>query len=129
MVPNIRYGIIYVNNSTDSARELRHCGSIFSKYIIAIIWDTTWRSEQFIAVSFILAKAGAEQLRETAADAQTAKDAKYGFGPLIDFARAEPVMIAKHGRPVVVVMVVEEYERLKALTDNPALAVQKKIGR
>ena len=28
-------------------------------------------------------------------------------------ARAEPVAVAKHGRPVVVVMVVEEYERLK----------------
>jgi prevent-host-death family protein len=42
-----------------------------------------------------------------------AKDAKYGFGRLIDLARAEPVVIAKHGRPVVVVMAVEEYERLK----------------
>ncbi len=42
-----------------------------------------------------------------------AKDAKYGFGRLIDCARAEPVTIAKHGRPVVVVMSVEEYERLK----------------
>ena len=42
----------------------------------------------------------------------TAKDAKYGFGRLIDLARAEPV--AKHGRPVVVVMAVEEFERLKA---------------
>lgn len=42
----------------------------------------------------------------------TAKDAKYGFGRLIDLARAEPVTIAKHGRPVVVVMSVEEYERL-----------------
>lgn len=44
----------------------------------------------------------------------TAKDAKYGFGRLIDLARAEPVAVAKHGRPVVVVMAVEEYERLKA---------------
>lgn len=45
----------------------------------------------------------------------TAKDAKYGFGRLIDMARAEPVTIAKHGRPVVVVMAVEEYDRLKRL--------------
>ena len=45
----------------------------------------------------------------------TAKDAKYGFGRLIDLARAEPVMIAKHGRPVVVVLGVEEFERLKGL--------------
>lgn len=43
----------------------------------------------------------------------SAKDAKYGFGRLIDLARAEPVLVAKHGRPVVVVMAIEEYERLK----------------
>ena len=43
----------------------------------------------------------------------TAKDAKYGFGRLIDLARAEPVAVAKHGR-LVVVMAVEEYERLKS---------------
>ena len=45
----------------------------------------------------------------------TAKDAKYGFGRLIHLARAGPVAVAKHGRPVVVVMAVEEFERLKAL--------------
>lgn len=45
----------------------------------------------------------------------SAKDAKYGFGRFIDLARAEPVAVAKHGRPVVVVMAVEEYELLKAL--------------
>ncbi len=49
--------------------------------------------------------------------APTAKDAKYGFGRLIDLARAEPVAVAvaKHRRPVVVVMAVEEFERLKSL--------------
>ena len=51
----------------------------------------------------------------------TAKDAKYGFGRLIDLARAEPVAVAKHGRPVVVVMAVEEFERLKEL-DAPKTA-------
>ncbi len=45
----------------------------------------------------------------------TAKDAKYGFGRLIDLARANPVAVAKHGRRVVVVLAVEEFERLKAL--------------
>ena len=49
----------------------------------------------------------------------SAKDAKYGFGRLIDVARSEPVVVAKHGRPVVVVLAIEEYERLKAL-DVPA---------
>nr|WP_245520100.1 type II toxin-antitoxin system prevent-host-death family antitoxin [Rhizobium azibense] len=41
-----------------------------------------------------------------------ARDAKNAFGLLFDTARAEPVMVEKHGRPVVVVMSVEEFERL-----------------
>jgi prevent-host-death family protein len=44
----------------------------------------------------------------------SAKDAKYNFGKLIDTARAEPVTVEKHGRAVVVVLAVEEYERLVA---------------
>lgn len=43
----------------------------------------------------------------------SAKDAKDGFGRLIDLARLEPVTVEKHGRAVVVVMAVEEYERLR----------------
>lgn len=43
----------------------------------------------------------------------SAKDAKYGFGRLIDLARSGPVAVAKHGRPVVVVLAIEEYDRLK----------------
>ena len=42
----------------------------------------------------------------------SAKDAKNGFGLLLDTARAEPVTIEKHGRPVVVVLSTEEYNRL-----------------
>ena len=34
---------------------------------------------------------------------------------MISFGRAEPVAVAKRGQPVVVVMAVEEFERLKAL--------------
>ncbi|MCA6341955.1 type II toxin-antitoxin system prevent-host-death family antitoxin [Phenylobacterium sp.] len=45
----------------------------------------------------------------------SAKDAKYNFGRLIDTARAEPVTVEKHGRAVVVVLAVEEYERLKRI--------------
>ena len=45
----------------------------------------------------------------------SAKDAKYGFGRLIDLARVEPVAVTKHGRPVVVVMAVEEYDRLRGI--------------
>jgi prevent-host-death family protein len=50
----------------------------------------------------------------------TAKDAKYTFGHLIDLARSQPVAVAKHGRPVVVVMAVEEFERLMAVDGQAA---------
>jgi prevent-host-death family protein len=57
----------------------------------------------------------------------SAKDAKNGFGRLIDTARAEPVTVEKHGRGVVVVMSVEEYERLKA-KKPPAPSLTHGIG-
>ncbi len=44
----------------------------------------------------------------------SAREAKNGFGLMIDTARAEPVLIEKHGRGVVVVVSVEEYERLNS---------------
>ena len=61
----------------------------------------------------------------------SAKDAKYGFGRLIDLARAAPVTVAKYGRPVVVVLSVEEYERLKALdmgTTRAGKAARRRTG-
>jgi prevent-host-death family protein len=42
----------------------------------------------------------------------SARDAKNAFGLLLDKARAAPVIVEKHGRAVVVVLSVEEYERL-----------------
>ena len=59
-------------------------------------------------------------------DMQTlsARDAKYNFGRLIDTARAEPVTVEKHGRPVVIVLAVEEYQRLKSIeSEHRAAAV------
>jgi prevent-host-death family protein len=45
----------------------------------------------------------------------SAREAENAFGLMIDTARAEPVLIEKHGCGVVVVVVaVEEYERLSA---------------
>lgn len=44
----------------------------------------------------------------------SARDAKNGFGLMIDTARAVPVMIKEHGRGVVEVVAIEEYERLIA---------------
>lgn len=52
----------------------------------------------------------------------SAKDAKNGFGRLIDTARAEPVMIEKHGRGVVVVVAVEAYEQLLRLVGSGKLS-------
>ena len=49
-----------------------------------------------------------------------AREAKHQFGRLIDTARAEPVVIEKHGRPVVVVVAVEEFERLQAIDASAA---------
>lgn len=44
----------------------------------------------------------------------SAREAKNAFGLMIDTARAQPVRIEKHGRGVVVVVSVEEYDRLCA---------------
>jgi prevent-host-death family protein len=44
----------------------------------------------------------------------SARDAKNGFGLLLDTARAEPVTIEKHGRPVAVVLSIEEFRRLSS---------------
>jgi prevent-host-death family protein len=52
----------------------------------------------------------------------TAHEAKNGFGRLIDLARAAPVTVTKHDRPVVVVLSVEEFERLRATKRRPAKA-------
>ena len=58
----------------------------------------------------------------------TSAEAKNNFGELIDTARAAPVAITKYERPVVVVLAVEEFERLKAL-DAPASTPPKRKAR
>ena len=52
----------------------------------------------------------------------TAKDAKNGFGRLIDTARVEPVTIEKHGRPVGGVLSIEEYDRLRLRQSKKAVS-------
>lgn len=42
----------------------------------------------------------------------SAAEAKNSFGQLIDLARHHPVLIEKHNRAVVVVISIEEYDRL-----------------
>ena len=56
----------------------------------------------------------------------TSADAKNNFGELIDMARAAPVAITKYDRPVVVVMSVEEFERLKTLDARKTPAPKRK---
>ena len=58
----------------------------------------------------------------------SAKDAKNKFGELIDLARAAPVTVEKYGRSVVVVLSVEEYERLNGIADEVALLNGKDKG-
>lgn len=55
----------------------------------------------------------------------SAKDAKNSFGLLLDYARAAPVQVEKHGRPVVVVISVEEFERLSQPTRGSSESVDR----
>lgn len=55
-----------------------------------------------------------------------AKDAKYSFGKLIDLALTNPVAVTKHGRPVVVVVAVEEFDRLRALDTGAKVRAAKR---
>jgi hypothetical protein len=48
----------------------------------------------------------------------TANDAKCGFGRLIDLARAVPMAVAKHERPVVFMMALEKFERLREISSG-----------
>ncbi len=52
----------------------------------------------------------------------SAREAKNGFGLMIDTVRVAPVLIEKHGRGVVVIMSVEKYGRLSLLGDGAANA-------
>lgn len=59
----------------------------------------------------------------------SARDAKNGFGRLIDLARAQPVAIEKYGRSVVVVVAVEEYERLSGKSGMKPFASKPERGK
>ena len=53
----------------------------------------------------------------------TASEFQQSFGMLSDKARQEPVVITKHGRDSLVVMPVEEWERLKRRDRRVGLTV------
>jgi len=43
------------------------------------------------------------------------QDAKNRFSEVVEAARRKPQMVTKHGKPAVVVLAAEEYERLRKL--------------
>jgi prevent-host-death family protein len=71
----------------------------------------------FVLNSFI------DRPEDSAMKTMSAREAKNAFGLMIDTARAEPVLIEKHGRGVVMVIAVEEYERLRVRPDAPGKTV------
>jgi prevent-host-death family protein len=48
----------------------------------------------------------------------TATEVKNRFGEFLERAQREPVVVEKSGRPVVVLMAHDEYERFQALEDR-----------
>jgi hypothetical protein len=48
-----------------------------------------------------------------------------GFWPIDCIARQEPVKIEKHGRAVVIVISIEDYERLTAANASPQESTEK----
>jgi prevent-host-death family protein len=60
----------------------------------------------------------------------SANDAKRNFGHLLDTARREPVTVQKHGRPVTVMMSVEDYEDYRKIQrENLKAELQIGIGQ
>jgi prevent-host-death family protein len=55
--------------------------------------------------------------KDTTMRSISAKEAKDGFGALLDAAQREPVTITKKGRAVAVVLSRDDYARLEALED------------
>ena len=45
----------------------------------------------------------------------SAHEAKARFGQLLDAARVDPVTIERHGRPVAVLVSIEEYDSIEAM--------------
>lgn len=58
----------------------------------------------------------------------TALEAKNRFGQLMDAAQRQPVTVTKQGRPSVVVMSVEDYQRRKKYAWENLLKVMQETG-
>lgn len=59
----------------------------------------------------------------------TALDAKNRFGQVIDAAQREPVTVTRQGRPSVVILSADEYQRRQTRAWRNLLAVMDETGR
>jgi prevent-host-death family protein len=59
---------------------------------------------------------------EITVQSMSALQAKNKFGQLIEAAQREPITITTHGRPTVVVMSIEDYERRRATAKKHLLS-------
>lgn len=57
-----------------------------------------------------------------------ARDAKNRFGQLLDAAQRSPVRVTKQGRPVGVMMSMEQYDRLRGASWNRLSKTMDRIG-
>jgi prevent-host-death family protein len=57
-------------------------------------------------------------------DSWPLQDAKNRFSEVVEAARREPQTVTKHGKPAVVILAVDEYERLRRLQrlEGPSFA-------
>jgi prevent-host-death family protein len=53
-----------------------------------------------------------------------ASDFQKRLGEFTDLARREPVMITRHGRPSLVLLAAEDYERLKMIEERSTKAIR-----
>jgi prevent-host-death family protein len=53
-----------------------------------------------------------------------ASDFQKRLGEFTDLARREPVMITRHGRPSLVLLAAEDYERLKVIEERSTRAIR-----
>ena len=58
-----------------------------------------------------------------------ARDAKNRFGHLLDAAQSAPVRVTKNGRPVGVLMSVDQYERLRGAAWEQLAETMDRLGR
>lgn len=77
----------------------------------------------FAKLSIIAIMAILSTFEDSALKIMSAKEAKNGFGKLMEDAQREPVVIQKHGRASAVVVSAEEYKNIKIERLRKRLAV------